>query len=73
MSTNTKMDTEDVEYYSAIKEWDSAICSNVSYRKTNTVWSHLFVESINIYSKIETGLTDIENKLVGREKPGGTK
>lgn len=30
------------------------------------------MESINIYSKIETGLTDIENKLVG-ERNGKDK
>ena len=72
MSTERWIDKEDViyymyvctyihtyiqlEYYSAIKGWNNAICSNmndlkrivlsqVSQKKTNTTWYHLYVES----------------------------
>ena len=43
-----------MEYYSVIKNWNSAICNNMNglweynakwKRKTNTVWYHLYVES----------------------------
>ena len=45
-----------MEYYSAIRKWNNAICSNMDgprdyhskwlcKRKTNTIWYHLYVES----------------------------
>ena len=51
-----------IGYYSATKKWKFAICDNmygpwgymwneISQRKTNTVWSHLYVESRKLINK----------------------
>ena len=78
-----------MEYYSAIKKnailsfatmWmdlEGIMLSEISQRKINTVWYHLYVESkkynklVNI--KKRSRLTDIENKLMitSGEREGG--
>ena len=57
-----------MEYYLAIKNWNSAICNNMDglwelnvkwKRKTNTVWYHLYVE----FEKYNKRVNVTENKI----------
>ena len=76
-----------MEYYSAIKEWNNAIAatwmdleiiilSEVSQRKVNIIWYHLYMESKKswykwTYLQNRNRLTDIENKLMVTKGEGG--
>ena len=76
-----------MEYYPVIKEWNTAICSNmdepVGYytkwnkSKTNIIWHHLYVESKKWYEwtylQSTNRLTDIENKLMVTKGERGGK
>ena len=45
---------------------ENIMLSEISQRKTNTVWYHLYVESKKYYKwmYVKNRLTDMENKLV---------